>query len=89
LSTKDSTDLIIRPVSSESALERLEKENKLTLIVSPDANKIAIKAAVEKLYSVKVKSVNTSISTSGEKKAIVALEKEFSATELATRIGLL
>ena len=89
MSTKDSTDLIIRPVSSESALERLEKENKLTLIVSPDANKIAIKAAVEKLYSVKVKSVNTSISTSGEKKAIVALEKEFSATELATRIGLL
>jgi len=89
LSTKESTDLIIRPVSSESALERLEKENKLTLIVSPDANKVAIKAAVEKLYSVKVKSVNTSISTSGEKKAIVALEKEFSATELATRIGLL
>ncbi len=89
MSTKESTDLIIRPVSSESALERLEKENKLTLIVSPDANKVAIKAAVEKLYSVKVKSVNTSISTSGEKKAIVALEKEFSATELATRIGLL
>ena len=89
MSTKESTDLIIRPVSSESALERLEMENKLTLIVSPDANKVAIKAAVEKLYSVKVKSVNTSISTSGEKKAIVALEKEFSATELATRIGLL
>jgi len=89
LSTKESTDLIIRPVSSESALERLEKENKLTLIVNPDANKVTIKAAVEKLYSVKVKSVNTSISTSGEKKAIVALEKEFSATELATRIGLL
>jgi ribosomal protein uL23 len=89
LSTKDVTDLIIRPVSSESALERLERENKLTLIVSPDANKVAIKAAVEKLYSVKVKSVNTSICTSGEKKAVVALEKESSATELATRIGLL
>jgi ribosomal protein uL23 len=89
LSIKDLTDLIIRPVSSESALERLEKENKLTFIVSLDANKVAIKAAVEKLYSVKVKSVNTSIGPSGEKKAVVALEKEFSATELATRIGLL
>jgi large subunit ribosomal protein L23 len=83
------SDLIIRPVSSESALERLEKENKLTFIVSSNANKVAIKTAVEKLYNVKVKSVNTSIGTSGEKKAIVALEKEFSATELATRIGLL
>lgn len=89
MSTKDSTDIIIRPVSSESALERLEKENKLTFIVSQEANKVAIRAAVEKLYSVKVKSVNTSIGTTGEKKAVVALEKEFSATELATKIGLL
>ena len=89
MSTTELSDLIIRPVSSESALERLERENKLTFIVSPRANKVAIKAAVEKIYSVKVKSVNTLISTSGEKKAVVALEKEFSATELATRIGLL
>jgi len=89
LSTKESTDIIIRPVSSESALERLEKENKLTFIVSQKANKVAIKTAVEKLYSVKVKSVNTSIGTTGEKKAVVALEKESSATELATKIGLL
>ncbi len=89
MSTKSISDLIIRPVSSESALERLEKENKLTFIVDPNANKVSIKDAVEKLYSVKVKSVNTSIGTTGEKKAVVALEKEFSATELATRIGLL
>lgn len=89
MSATESSDLVIRPVSSESALERLEKENKMTFIVRPDANKVAIKAAVEKLYNVKVRSVNTSITRSGEKKAVVALEKEFSATELATRIGLL
>lgn len=89
MSTTELSDLIIRPVSSESALERLERENKLTFIVSPSANKSAIKVAVEKLYSVKVKSVNTLIDTSGEKRAVVALEKEFSATEIATRIGLL
>ena len=72
-------DLVIRPVSSESALERVEKENKLTFIVSIKANKNDIKHAIEKLYAVKVKSVNTNIDTSGEKRAIVALEKEFSA----------
>jgi len=83
------SDLIIRPVSSESALDRLERENKLTFVVDPKANKVEIKKAVERLYSVKVRSVNTSVSTSGEKKAVVALEKEFSATELATKIGLL
>jgi len=82
-------DLIIRPVSSESALERVEKENKLTFIVDIKANKNEIKHAIERLYAVKVRSVNTNINTSGEKKAIIALEKEFSAAELATKIGLL
>jgi len=82
-------EVIIRPVSSESALERLEKANRFTFIVSQKANKKEIKHAVEKLYEVKVKSVNTLISTMGEKKAFVTFEKEFSATELATKIGLL
>lgn len=85
----DPTDVIIGPVSSESALERIERENKLTFIVSPRCNKAEIKWAVEKLYGVKVKSVRTMITTSSEKKAIVALEKEFSAPELATKLGLL
>ncbi|MDD1776399.1 MAG: 50S ribosomal protein L23 [Candidatus Methanomethylicus sp.] len=83
------SDIIIRPVSSESALERVERENKITFIVNPNANKKEIKHAVEKLYSVKVKSVNTLITASAEKKATVVLEKEFLATELATKIGLL
>jgi large subunit ribosomal protein L23 len=82
-------EIIRRPVSSESALERLEKANRFTFIVDPKANKGDIKHAVEKLYEVKVRSVNTLISTMGEKKAFVTLEKEFSATELATKIGLL
>lgn len=83
------TDVILRPVSSESALEKVEKENKLIFIVDPKSNKTQIKQAVEKLYGVKVKSVNTQITPTAEKKASVVLEKEFSATELATKIGLL
>jgi large subunit ribosomal protein L23 len=83
------SDVIIRPVSSESALEKVERENKLTFIVNMKANKNEVKAAIEKLYGVKVKSVNTLITTGAEKKATVVLEKEFIATELATKIGLL
>ncbi len=83
------SDIIIRPVSSESALEKVEKENKLLFIVSQKSNKLQIKQAVERLYGVKVKSVNTMITPAAEKKAAVVLEKEFSATELATKIGLL
>lgn len=70
-------------------MERIERENKLTFIVSRGSNKADIKWAVEKLYGVKVKSVRTMITTGSEKKAIVALEKEFSASELATKLGLL
>jgi large subunit ribosomal protein L23 len=44
--------------------------------VDPKSNKIQIKQAVEKLYGVKVKSVNTMITPSAEKKAAVVLEKE-------------
>lgn len=81
-------EVIIRPVSSESALERVEKANKLTFIVSTAANKTEVKKAVEALYAVKVKSVNTLITTSGDKRAVVVLEKEYSAADLATKIGL-
>mgnify|MGYP000619074554 CR=1 FL=1 len=85
----DPYDVIIRPVSSEAALDRIEKENKLTFIVSIKANKHMIKQAVEKLYNVKVVSVNTMITPKGEKKAIVRLAPEYKASEIATKLGLL
>ncbi|MCQ5336735.1 MAG: 50S ribosomal protein L23 [Candidatus Methanomethylicia archaeon] len=85
----DPYEIIIRPVSTESAIERIEKENKLTFIVNIKANKKMIKDAFEKLYNVKVEKVNTLITSSGEKKAIIKLKKEYSAAELATKLGLL
>ncbi len=85
----DPYEIIIRPVSTESALERIEKENKLTFIVNLKANKKMIKDAFEKLYNVKIEKVNTLITSSGEKKAIIKLKKEYSAAELATKLGLL
>ncbi|RZN55389.1 MAG: 50S ribosomal protein L23 [Candidatus Methanomethylicota archaeon] len=85
----DPYEIIIRPVSTESAIERIEKENKLTFIVNIKANKKMIKDAFEKLYNVKVEKINTLITSSGEKKAIIKLKKEYSAAELATKLGLL
>lgn len=85
----DPYGIIIRPVSSEAALDKIERENKLTFIVSLKANKHAIKTAVEKLYNVKVLSVNTMINAKGEKKAIVRLAPEHKASDIATRLGLL
>jgi large subunit ribosomal protein L23 len=49
---------LLAPVISEKSYGLLD-ENKYTFIVSPDANKTEIKIAVEKVFNVKVESVNT------------------------------
>ncbi len=80
-------DIIIAPVITErSAL--LEQEGKYVFKVDTKANKVQIKQAIEKIFNVKVESVNTSNShpkkkrvgrytgmTNKYKKAIVKLAK--------------
>ena len=55
---KDYRDILLAPVVSEKSYGLLD-ENKYTFLVSPDANKTEIKIAVEKVFGVKVLSVNT------------------------------
>jgi large subunit ribosomal protein L23 len=55
---KDHRDVLIAPVVSEKSYGLLDN-NKYTFIVHPDANKTEIKIAVEKVFNVKVTSVNT------------------------------
>jgi large subunit ribosomal protein L23 len=54
----DPRDILRAPVISEKSYSLLEK-NKYTFLVHPDANKTSIKIAVEKVFGVKVISVNT------------------------------
>ncbi|MEM0361694.1 MAG: 50S ribosomal protein L23 [Sulfolobales archaeon] len=86
---KDPTKVLIRPVTSEKALNYIEKYNTLTFIADINATKNEIKYAVEKLFGVKVEDVRTLITTKGEKKAYVRLKPEFKASEVATRLGIL
>jgi large subunit ribosomal protein L23 len=55
---RDHRDVLIAPVVSEKSYGLLD-QNKYTFIVAPDANKTEIKIAVEKVFNVKVLSVNT------------------------------
>jgi large subunit ribosomal protein L23 len=55
---KDHREVLLAPVVSEKSYSLLD-ENKYTFIVAPDANKTEIKIAVEKVFGVKVVSVNT------------------------------
>ncbi|WP_124039176.1 50S ribosomal protein L23 [Neoactinobaculum massilliense] len=55
---KNPRDVILSPIASEkSALA--EEQNKYTFLVDPRANKTEIRQAVEKIFGVKVASVNT------------------------------
>jgi large subunit ribosomal protein L23 len=55
----DIYQVIKRPLVTESVMGKLDKTNTYVFEVHDDANKIQIKKAVEKLFSVKVLSVNT------------------------------
>ena len=79
-------DVIVSPVITEKATA-LSEHNKVVFRVRPDATKPQIKEAVEKLFDVKVKSVNTLVTKgkvklfrgnrgqrSDVKKAVVTLE---------------
>jgi large subunit ribosomal protein L23 len=80
-------DVIVSPVITEKATN-LSEQNKVVFRVKSDATKPQIKEAVEKLFDVKVKSVNTLVTkgkvkmfrgTRGQrsdvKKAVVTLEE--------------
>ena len=54
----DPRDILLAPVISEKSYGLLD-ENKYTFLVRTDANKTEIKIAVEKVFNVKVTSVNT------------------------------
>jgi large subunit ribosomal protein L23 len=62
----DPRDVILQPVISEKSYGLLE-EHKYTFVVAPHANKTEIKIAVEKVFGVKVVSVNT-INRQGKRK---------------------
>ena len=55
---KDPRDVIIAPVVSEKSYGLID-EGKYTFIVDPRSNKTEIKLAIEKIFGVKVDSVNT------------------------------
>jgi large subunit ribosomal protein L23 len=61
-------DVIVRPIISEKAERGREAERQYAFQVHRDATKIQVKGAVEKLFSVKVTAVRTSIARGKNKR---------------------
>ena len=51
--------ILVKPIISEKAERLSEKLNQYSFVVDKTANKIEIKKAVEAMYNVSVKAVNT------------------------------
>lgn len=82
--------MIIKEVlTTEKAIKLIESQNTLTIIVNREATKSDIKKEIESVFNVKVEKVNTLITPKGEKKAYVKLKKEFNASEVAHKLGIL
>lgn len=52
-------EILIKPIITEKMTAQGEKLNRYGFVVAKEANKLEIKSAVEKMYGVKVDSVNT------------------------------
>jgi len=87
LRLEDAQKIIIRPYITERTFDQIARENKICFMVDNKASKKQVASAVEALYEVKVRHVNT-LRAIGGKKAFVRLIPEDSATDLATKLGL-
>ena len=72
-------EIIIRPVITEKSNRLMEDHNKYTFEVALDASKPEIKRAVEELFGVKVKKVNTMI-VKPKKKRILGKFRQYGTT---------
>jgi len=82
-------DIIENPHMTEQSMDMVDQENRLVLIVDLDANKKQVEDAVEELFNVTVKKVNTSITPQAKKKAFVRLAESDDAMDVATKLGMM
>jgi len=83
----DPYDIIYHPYVTEKTMNLMEKNNALEFVVKRNANKNQIKKAVEKMFEVSVKEVNTMITKRG-KHAIVTFMPDVKAEDIGMRIGI-
>lgn len=89
MNTEKAWDVIENPHLTEKAMDQVDEDNTLVLMVDIDANKPQIEDAVEHLFDVTVKKVNTTITPQAKKKAFVRLSETDDAMDVATQMGMM
>ncbi|WVZ01262.1 hypothetical protein V8G54_027331 [Vigna mungo] len=78
----DHYQILKYPLTTESAMKKIEDNNTLVFIVDLRADKKKIKDAVKKMYDIQAKKVNTLIRPDGTKKAYVRLTPDYDALDV-------
>lgn len=81
--------ILLAPIKTEKAIQKIEAENSLSFYVSLLSNKIEIAREIETLFKVKVSSVKTRINSKGKKIAVVRLDKSSKADDVATKLKII
>merc|ERR1712100_134977 len=85
----DKYRVIKYPLTTESAMKKIEDNNTLVFIVDMRANKRQITDAVRRMYEIKTAKVNTLVRPDGLKKAYVRLTTDYDALDVANKIGII
>lgn len=80
--------MILNTVRTEKAIKSIEKNNTITFIVDNLSTEDQIAKEVKSKYKVKVDSVRTLTTSTGQKRAMVKLKKEFKAEDLAANLKM-
>jgi len=76
------------PLTTESAMKKIEDDNTLVFIVDQSSNKHHIKDAFKKMYEINALRINTLIRPDGLKKAFIRLPANVEAMDVASKIGI-
>jgi large subunit ribosomal protein L23Ae len=77
------------PLTTESAMKKIEDNNTLVFIVDNRAGKRHVKEAVRALYDIRADRVNTLVRPDGQKKAYVRLAADYDALDVANKVGII
>jgi large subunit ribosomal protein L23Ae len=89
LQLMDKFRVIKYPLTTESAMKKIEENNTLVFIVDVRAGKVQIKEAIKKMYDIDTQKINTLIRPDGQKKAYVRLTQDYDALDVANKIGII
>ncbi|MGC8568167.1 MAG: 50S ribosomal protein L23 [Candidatus Micrarchaeia archaeon] len=80
--------ILKHPVSTEKAIGMIDKDNVITYIVDFRASKNEIRKEFERLFGVKVSTINAANTQKNTKKVFIKLAPGYKASDVAIKLKL-